>query len=269
MIPVNIDLVEEAESLIPIQFYNKPNFTQLIKEYVEELQTSNDTVFDILDQLNVEDSTGYLLDCVGSYVAVLRNSDDDETYRERIIRRILSGSSEGTPNDLLELIQLVSGGNSVKIWEHFPVSTFLSTNGTRIPRRILESTQNASPTSSGRVTILLNPFNNCFIPSELGFDVLKLASRELNPFVTNLNENIVVNQLIYGGVEQFFAELSEYTYGIENGLESRQQDFKGILCEIVYYDGGVITYNHDYVELDNTILYWYQQMNFSTPQQFS
>lgn len=274
MIPVNIDLWEEAEGLVPTQFYKKQNFNELLKQYIEELQISNDTFFDTLNNLNVNLATGYLLDCVGSYVAVPRNADDDEAYRERIKRRVLIGSSEGTPNDLLRLLELSTQADTVRIWEHFPVSTTMSTNGTLIPSRLPEYMQEASPTSSGNIVIYLNPFNNCFIPSEIGFDVLKLASRELNPFIANAigttltDPFIVVNNLIFGGDSTAFAELSEFTYGVPNGTEAGVKDYKGILCEISFTNGGVFDYNNDYVELSNTITYWWMQMNFSTPLDF-
>jgi hypothetical protein len=268
MIPVNINLWDDAKSLFPIQFYEKPVVTELIKQYVTQLQISNDQVFDIIDNLNVNTATGYLLDCVGSYVAVSRNFDDDETYRARIKRRALIASSEGTPNQLLDLLSVTTEG-ATKIWEHYPVSASFSTNGLVIPSKLALYMQEASPATSGNVIVYLNPFNNCFIPSELGFDVLKLANENRNPFITNNSEYIVVNSLIYGGEEDEFSLLSEFTYGIDNGSESYFPDGLGILCEISYTSGGVTSYNHSNILLDGAVNDWWIAMNYTVPFLFT
>lgn len=264
-LPVNNSLQEEAKDLLPHQFYDKEGVNSLLSAATESLQGSSDTVFSILDNINLDDATGYLLDCVGSYYAVSRSGETDEEYRPRIYRKLLGSVSEGTPNELLENLSSVTKG-STRVWEHYPVSCIFETDGKTIPTTLAKDMQSASPTSSGKVVICINPDNNTHRPSELGFDTVRLVNEDLAHYTTNdPNERIVVNNLTFGGVDEEDARLSEYTY--EQGVEPEPAlwDNLGILCEIVYVDGGVTFYDYDFAQIDSQVNAWHTLMNFEIP----
>jgi hypothetical protein len=268
MIPVNEDLTQDALELLPNQFYDKEGVRALLSAYTNSLQSSNDTAFDILDQINVDDATGYLLDCVGSYLAVVRQGELDEPYRDRIRSKILSASSEGTPNNLLESLASTTGGTT-NIWEHFPVSVTLSTTGTIIPVGLAMLLQDASPVTSGDVVVYINPSESSFVPSDLAFDVPHLGDSNRSHFVTDVtDEHIVVNDLIFGAEGDTLALLSEFTYGQGEEASPPDPDGLGILCEIAKTIGGVDSYNHEYILLDDAINGWYVTMNYLVPEDF-
>ena len=166
MIPVTIDLVEQGLSRVLSQFNDSPLFLGLVKSYLESVQSTEDGIFQLLDQRSVYTAFGTTLDYIGAIVGEQRLGKSDSAYRDAILFRIFLNSSEGTPDQLLQILQTASGGTNVRLWEHFPVSCIFYTNGD-ITEGILDAMQDASPATSGNVGIIHDPDNNGYTPPEL------------------------------------------------------------------------------------------------------
>ena len=153
MIPVKTNLVNDGLDLLLAQFNDKPNVVETIRSYLDQVNITDQNLFDFVNSFNIDDATGILLDFIGAIVGVPRNGDTDDDYRERIRNGILLNNSDGTPNSLLEALATATNGNT-RIWEHFPVSYIMYTDGENVTPELANSIRQAGPITSELVDIL-------------------------------------------------------------------------------------------------------------------
>lgn len=222
MIPNNNDLVEAGLELLPHQFRNKLNVESLLSSFTSELDQINNDIFTLVDNFNVDDATGIYLDYIGKVVGEIRNGDNDDDFRKRIEIRILINNSEGTPNDILEILSELTETNKVKIWEHFPCSSIFYTNGNNGNSETLNALLKSAPATS-EISLLVDTTNFGIQFTELvpnykeskqqlfaeileGFDTL--IDDQGNFIVDDQGNNIVVNTSL-GDSFSYYGRLNE------------------------------------------------------------
>ncbi len=116
------DLAEEALERVVEQFKDQPNFEALVEALSAQAQSAHDAVLGTLNNTVVADSEGAQLDGIGSIVGEERFGRSDEDYRIAILARIRLNLSNGTPEDIIEIVRLVAGDVSVQLTETPPAS---------------------------------------------------------------------------------------------------------------------------------------------------
>lgn len=238
MIPQEINYSQEAIDRLLWQYRDSTNLKAVIEAICGELELTQEDVFAIVNSFNIDDGTGIFLDLIGKIVLEDRKGRDDPEYRDALRLKVLLNTSQGTPNTLLEALTLATEATEVRIWEYFPVSTFMLTNGTRLPNNLARTLTRASPASSGGVTVVLDPNENTLIPNELPVSTANLVSHTGDQFITDTLDNIIVQEgSSSGGELAERAILSEYVY------EQQAPTFNGLVLNFTAQ-----IYGYDYVE---------------------
>lgn len=228
------DYTQFALSRLLIQYKDSVNLQELLTSIAEQLVSPQTDIIDIVNNFNIDDAAGELLDFVGKIVGSRRRSRDDSEFRDAIKLRILFNTSNGTPDRILEALATATNASKVRIWEHYPLSCTYYTNGTLSPRNLPEAIQSASPATCNNVVIYIDPNEDTFIPSEIDIEAMILIDQDDNEFVTDRDDEIEVLNL-----SSLFNEypnrnlLSEYTYGEGSGTQKDTKDGLGLFVELL------------------------------------
>lgn len=107
---------------LPYHLQGGPNINIILKVFSQvlwefyQIQLQVSSIGDV-------NSTGILLDKTGELVNELRNGDDDEVYRERIITKIIRNFSKGDVETLNGLGRTLLGSNYIGIFEKWNYET--------------------------------------------------------------------------------------------------------------------------------------------------
>lgn len=115
MIPFVNDpnLVTEAQDLTLSQFQNSPLFLGMINAFVSPIQDIQDTLYSILTETFVTNAVGYQLDIIGLYVGITRQGFNDDIFRLFIQVKIAINNSQGTPDQIITIMKLITGATNV------------------------------------------------------------------------------------------------------------------------------------------------------------
>jgi hypothetical protein len=166
MIPVKTDLVVDGINQLLHQFRGKPNIEGVLSACLDQIELIDQETFDLVNMFNVDDAVGIILDYVGAIVGVPRDGRNDDDYRAAIQSRLLVNNSEGTPDDLLEILADQTGGDRVRIWEHFPVSVIMYTNGEKVSTEIADVVRQSGPITLETMWLLWDSTGNGFVGAE-------------------------------------------------------------------------------------------------------
>jgi hypothetical protein len=114
--------VTEAISNLVEQFKNKTNWPKVLTAFVDQVQDLEDMFVGLIEIPDFENQTGVQLDVVGSIVGEDRLGRNDADYIVGIRGRIIVNSSEGTPDDIIDLLTTIHPGTSVIITEYQPAA---------------------------------------------------------------------------------------------------------------------------------------------------
>lgn len=98
----------------------------IVTALARQTQRDETRAWAILDQLNVTNGTGWILDAIGRLVGAGRKAYDDAAYKVAIAAEIAVNSSNGKVSELLNIASLASFGDDFEITEYAPAS-FLMT----------------------------------------------------------------------------------------------------------------------------------------------
>lgn len=231
MLPQYKDYSQLSLDRLLWQYRDSDKLQGLITALAEDLNLTQQDTFDIVSSMDIDSAFGVFLDIIGGYVGEPRLGRIDHDYRDAIILKVAINTSRGTPNDLLTVLAVATGANKTKIWEYYPVSTILETDGLRLPDNLARAIQDASPAASGDITIVLDPNDDHWVGSEVTQELYDLVDHNNNQFITHNLDNIqVVRELSVG--EDQRGVFSDYTYGVgENPLH--EPDGYGVLAECI------------------------------------
>lgn len=112
--------IAEAKARFVQQFRAKPNMEAWLADYVTQVQDLEDVFFQLLLDRVIATAIGVQLDGLGAIVGEERKGKSDASYRIWIRGRILANRSSGTPEQMLELADLVTDANTLAIEEYYP-----------------------------------------------------------------------------------------------------------------------------------------------------
>jgi hypothetical protein len=141
--------IDEGLDNLVDQFEGSPLFNALLTSFLEQIQDLEDALSDVLTETTVESSVGAQLDALGSIVGEDRAGRNDLQYSTALRARLILNVSEGTPENIIDLIRAIAGDVTVQIFENFPAS-FLATIVDPIDPTEVDVTQIGALVASGR-----------------------------------------------------------------------------------------------------------------------
>lgn len=103
-----------ARELAP-PYWGKPNVAALLLAFVREIQTLEDTLWEMLELRTIENADLTRLKVIGKIVGQPRLGFDTETYRLLIQARALANVSRGRASDVFQVLDLLLGENDYEL----------------------------------------------------------------------------------------------------------------------------------------------------------
>lgn len=127
------DYLAELKEKQLTQFKNSPNFNAFLKAIATQLDELETALFDVKMKRSVLTATGKTLSLVGGIVGEERPltgiaSTDDEVYRFLILARVIINNSEGTRENILDLLRTL-GATSIYMRDDYPASMTINYTG--------------------------------------------------------------------------------------------------------------------------------------------
>jgi hypothetical protein len=109
------------------QFKDSGNLRALIASYLDQIQALEDAAYPIFAQRNLTNAVGHRLDGIGQIFNVFRGGRSDADYRLAIQGEIAVLLSNGTGDDILNIVQLFvqMGTPAYYFLEMFPKTVYL------------------------------------------------------------------------------------------------------------------------------------------------
>jgi len=143
------DHIDEALGHLIQQFSDRPDLKKLAESWLTQIQGLEDTFSDILTKTTVENSTGAQLDALGAIVGELRRGRNDLQYSTAVRARLILNVSEGTTENLIDLIRGIAGEVRVDVQEFYPAA-FIAVVMDPIDPEETDVTQLGALVASGR-----------------------------------------------------------------------------------------------------------------------
>lgn len=100
-----LDYAERAKARILSQYREKPKLVALVMTLAAAVQEIEAALFDVIDQTAVGTAVGSWLDQLGNIVGEERGGVGDVLYRRYINARIAANGSEGTLENIIDVIE--------------------------------------------------------------------------------------------------------------------------------------------------------------------
>lgn len=124
--PIEITSYEQESSDKFIEQYKESNLQELVKSGSIEAQTLEDGLQEFYAKLPLQTATGQTLDEWGEHFDVERGGLSDTVYLDKILAQILSYTSSGLPEQIIQIIVLLTQATSVRIIESTTESRTIS-----------------------------------------------------------------------------------------------------------------------------------------------
>ena len=112
----------EAKDNLAGQFKGQEKLEALLTAFINEVQDLENVLFDVLELTSLDEAFGEQLDGFGSIVGENREGRTDDDFRLAIRARLRLNLSNGTAEDMIELIRALVGDKQVEIVEDFAFS---------------------------------------------------------------------------------------------------------------------------------------------------
>jgi len=122
--------VDSALALLVQQFRGKARLEGVLSALARQVQSLEDTLWDLHLERRPGRATGAQLDGIGRIVGLQRGALADGTYRTHLRARIRLLRSTGTPEEILGMISMVVGpGASIELNEYQRATILLAVRG--------------------------------------------------------------------------------------------------------------------------------------------
>lgn len=118
----------DAVARLASQFRDKPLIAGLIMSFVAQHQGMEDAGQQLLTERLIDTAVGAQLDGFGSIVGELRQGRNDDDYRLALKARMGRNNSEGTPDDVINVFNLLTGSTQTHLVEVAPAVITLTGN---------------------------------------------------------------------------------------------------------------------------------------------
>lgn len=150
-----LDHYERANALLASQFRDtlpgqeKNNFQKLLKAIIISLQEIDDQNQLLIAGRFLETAQGVNLDGIGEILGLARGpGQDDASYREDLKFQIFINRSNGTPEDVIEILKYLTDAQKIWYYDMFPAGFQLATDGLTFPKiwtDLVNAIKQASP----------------------------------------------------------------------------------------------------------------------------
>jgi hypothetical protein len=137
--------ITDYEDHLPKQYDESLALRKILTVFldqVQDLEVANNQLAEF--STDIEKAYGSQLDIIGNLVGEERQGKPDDQYREAIYFRISVNIGNGTPEDCLQYLAYVTKSSQCQIWEHYPASIVMETNGAILPSNIAKAIDNIS-----------------------------------------------------------------------------------------------------------------------------
>lgn len=147
----NTEHIGEGIANLVEQFKDTPKLQALLATFLRQIQEVEDAASDVLTETNLDTAVGVQLDNIGAVVGEPRSGRSDLQYSTAIRVRQLLSLSEGTPENIIELIRAITidVGLTVDLQEFFPAG-FIARIVEPIDPDVVDTDQIGSIVASGR-----------------------------------------------------------------------------------------------------------------------
>lgn len=114
--------------------FRKPRISAIITGEAAQYQAIEDAYWQLLTEFGVDTATGHALDVLGRIVGEPRQGALDADYRLRVRARIRVNRSDGTIEDIIDVVRLLIGSvllpsATIKLTEYYPAAFVLRITG--------------------------------------------------------------------------------------------------------------------------------------------
>jgi len=133
------------------QYKQRPRMAAWLTSYLDQVQEIENALWDVLIARGIDQATDAQLDILGAIVNQPRRGLTDDDYRTFIRARIAVNRSNGRPDDLIEILQLITIDlpESIIVYQDRPEAGIFiqiaSDIGTLVPAHIIELLNDARP----------------------------------------------------------------------------------------------------------------------------
>jgi hypothetical protein len=125
------DIAANGEARLLPEFSQSSKIKGLLKSLLGVVQTTEDTLFDIMNNTGIDTAEGAQLDNIGKLLRVSRDGHTDTQYRLNLYSKISINSSRANPESVLTLSRFVTGSNEVTLGETYPAEFHVNIVGGR------------------------------------------------------------------------------------------------------------------------------------------
>ncbi len=126
---VNVNHLERGLSRI-IEHINKENFQKFVGVYLDECDDIESAFVTLSHQRDLDAATGVWLDYIGAMLGIAREGRVDDVYREALRLQISITNSNGTPDNMINLMKEYTDGTYAKYSEGYGNAWgIINTNG--------------------------------------------------------------------------------------------------------------------------------------------
>lgn len=115
-----LDVASDAVTLLTAERAKQPLTAATTRALASEVQTIENTTFDLGQVLQLDSATGEWLDRFGAIVGELRGGLADADYRRFIQARIQINRSQGEHERLIRIAQLMTGASYIQVSPAYP-----------------------------------------------------------------------------------------------------------------------------------------------------
>ena len=120
--------VQDSLDRLLEQYKTKPRIEGLISCLVEEIQELEDVVHKLPEDLTIVTAIGIQLDLIGTIVVQDRLGFSDTIYRSLLQAKIGENVSKSTPENIIDVVKLLTGATLVDYQEAYPAGSVIGIN---------------------------------------------------------------------------------------------------------------------------------------------
>lgn len=142
------DHLDKGLSALIEQYKESTNLKALLSSFVSRAQGLEDVSYDVLVKRSIDNAEGVQLDDIGAVVNQPREGEDDNVYRVRLRARIKVNISEGTVENLIVILNLITG-TSIEVIDDGNASASINIRSAAVTNEVAlisgQFTQDAKP----------------------------------------------------------------------------------------------------------------------------
>lgn len=113
----DLSFVEDAFNLLPPEQRNKENLVKMLIVFSNRWNKVQTAAINLAYGRFIDNAVGDMLEAVASRMFIERGGQDDQSLRGAIKLRALRQDNEGTRDQIVNILQIISGSSSVDIFK--------------------------------------------------------------------------------------------------------------------------------------------------------